>query len=346
VVVRTFLILLTLGIILGGGWYHRRYAFKWEHSQATLPSPSKSEETIWGRVVADRESRVSFRASGRIKAISVSEGSSVHPGQILAYLEDEKQRIAISEAQANRQQILDRIRALEMQLAETKHQVELTIDQARTEVEVSQVEVADAMRNFERMSQLYDKKSLTPVEHDEAKKRLSIARLNLKLAQSGLEQATNRRGTIPILEAQLHEAGSMLDSFTQKLEAARSILVDHLLYAPIGGKIIQKIRNTGEIVNAGDPILQIVDMNSLYFEADIPEDYLDLFPAGRRVHVKLTVFPASDITGIVNHVDDASKESLRINLLTEDDEDREYRAHIAFLNPIPAVRIGLRGTIR
>ena len=87
---------------------------------------------------------------------------------------------------------------------------------------------------------------------------------------------------------------------------ARQLLERHTLVAPWDGVVTRVLTRQNELLNAGDPILEMVQMARLWVEADI--DPLQLSPhqvAGRPVQVTLVIPGGERVTfdGQVNFVD-------------------------------------------
>ena len=58
------------------------------------------------------------------------------------------------------------------------------------------------------------------------------------------------------------------------------------IHAPIDGLIAERVALQGEVVNAGQPILTIINQDDLWVRADVEETYIDRIRLGDRLMVR------------------------------------------------------------
>jgi macrolide-specific efflux system membrane fusion protein len=82
---------------------------------------------------------------------------------------------------------------------------------------------------------------------------------------------------------------------------------DNALYAPIGGTIIKKNINVGEVVTSGEIVFVIANPNDLFIESNIPEvDIVDI-SSGQKVLLTFDALAEDEVfSGNVTDVDPAS----------------------------------------
>lgn len=81
----------------------------------------------------------------------------------------------------------------------------------------------------------------------------------------------------------------------QQAEAAVSEILQQFQYAnisaPISGIVVEKNINTGEMVQAGSPIIKIIQENGMRIEAKVPEVDISGVRVGQKVSVKFDAYP-------------------------------------------------------
>jgi RND family efflux transporter MFP subunit len=135
-------------------------------------------------------------------------------------------------------------------------------------------------------------------ELDASDDRLSLERAEIALALARREwQEAEARGDLGAanqarLAARVHQAEA--DLYRQKVEKAR-------LLAPIGGVVVTpKVEEKlGKLVTAGETFCEIVDLEHMAAEMNVPETDVDLVRPGASVRLKLNAFPTFTFSGAV-----------------------------------------------
>ena len=90
-------------------------------------------------------------------------------------------------------------------------------------------------------------------------------------------------------ELQLLKAKNDKERLEKSLETANFQLTKANVYAPISGVVDVVFAKSGEMVGAGTPIAQILDVRTVKVVANLPENYLGVVKKGEQVTIK---FPA------------------------------------------------------
>ena len=161
------------------------------------------EITASANIEGHKTVKLGFLVAGKINYIAVAEGSMLQAGQLLASLDPESYRIAREMADAN-------------------------CDQAQDE--------------YNRLSIMHERKSLS---------------------ESDFSRITN---TLRLARAQ------------QKLQTKN--LADTKLYCPIRGVLLKRGVEVGEIIGAGMPLFGVADISTVIVNASVPETDLHLVRPG------------------------------------------------------------------
>lgn len=189
---------------------------------------------------------VPARETGVLTELHAREGTVVTKGDLLGLIDQ-------SEA-------LVRKRAAEYQLkvAEVQAESNANVNAATATEGVAQAEYEEALAANSR----------TPGAYSE----LELRRLHLTVLRAGYQKE------VAILEK---EVANLTRSIREaELQAVEQEIQRRRVESPIDGVVIQRLRNIGEWVTAGDPIFRIVRMNRLRFQGRLdanrflPEDVL------------------------------------------------------------------------
>jgi HlyD family secretion protein len=139
--------------------------------------------------------------------------------------------------------------------------------QARADLDIARAELGLAEKNFERRKQLFSSKVISKETQDQTELDLAVARSKLVQANNALERA-----------------GERMD--------------DTVITAPVGGLILQKYVESGQIiasgvsnVGGGSPIADIADMRNVHIEAGIDEIDIGKIRVGQGATIRAEAYP-------------------------------------------------------
>ena len=140
---------------------------------------------------------------------------------------------------------------------------------------------------------------LAKIDDAGLKEQLDQIELQLNLAETTFER-TERLWNQKIGSEMMYlEAKTRYEAQKKQLAQMRRQLAKTKIYAPFNGTIDQVFANKGANVASGvTPILRIVNLNSMYVEADVPENYLTSVTKGSKAVVEIPVLGQSQITSI------------------------------------------------
>jgi len=140
---------------------------------------------------------------------------------------------------------------------------------------------------------------LAKIDDAGLKEQLDQIELQLNLAETTFER-TERLWNQKIGSEMIYlEAKTRYEAQKKQLAQMRRQLAKTKIYAPFNGTIDQVFANQGANVAPGvTPILRIVNLNSMYVEADVPENYLTSVTKGSKAVVEIPVLGQSQITSI------------------------------------------------
>jgi cobalt-zinc-cadmium efflux system membrane fusion protein len=139
------------------------------------------------------------------------------------------------------------------------------------------------------------------------KKNFVAAETELKLAQANVEAAEKKLHVLGFTEEQVKEAAR-----THQISPAIT------LYAPISGKVVAVKAVRGGMVEQAAEILRIIDLRSLWVDAEIYEKDLSKVKVGQKVEIRIPAYPGEQFAGQVTYIGDMVDDDTRtITVRTE-----------------------------
>jgi RND family efflux transporter MFP subunit len=220
--------------------------------------------------VCIREFVERLRVQGTLEARHFAVVSARVPGTIERIFVDEGDHV-ISEKTR-----LFQIDALRLKRNVEKEEQEVSVSKyARIEAEANldrvQADFYKAEIDYERFKRLLQKKAITPEAMESQEFRYRQSEAMLRYARTSVDLAKEKE-----------------KKAEATLAIARKDLRDALIYAPITGRISQKIRETGEMAQPGQPVLRIDDPAVIEVSAYLPAEYYDrIIPGEIPMYIKV-----------------------------------------------------------
>ncbi len=241
-------------------------------------------------VKGDR-AQIAPELSGIIVEVPVQENQRVSRGQLLFRLDDQTYRLALAKIDAEIETTRADIRGLRAQWR-TK----------REEIKAAQSQLNYAQQEFERQSDLADKKIASQQKLQETRMGLDIARQRISAAQEDLQRIEAQLAGDPKIRTDHHpRVKQMVAARDEALLQLRRTTIE----APLGG-IVAKRPVPGSYATAGVPVMVVVADSDLWVEANFKETELTLVRPGQEALVKVDTYPDAECTGKVASIAQAT----------------------------------------
>ena len=227
-----------------------------------------------GTVRARTSATIAAKWMGYVREVKVQVGDRVREGQLLVVLDARDLDASASRAGAAREEVRSGIPEADSAVAAAKANLDLV------------------QSTFKRMNELYEKKSISDQEFDEASAKL-------KAAQAGFEMARAKR-------TQLDSKLSQADQEVRAAQVTRSYAE---VQAPFAGIVTAKSVDPGNLAAPGAPLLTI-ERDGYRLEAQVEASKLSAIHPGQAVSVTLDGIDRSidaRVSEIVPAVDAASR---------------------------------------
>lgn len=283
--------------------------------------------TIQGEAEAT-EYRVSGKVPGRIEALFVKEGDTVHKGDTVVFIDSPEVRAKIEQVTAMRNAAMaQKDKALN---GARKEQIAAAYEMWQKAIVGEQV----MKKSLDRMKGLYEQQVVSAQKFDEVEAQYNAAVATTKAAKSQYDMAVN--GARAEDKA---AAAAVVEQAEGALKEVTSYLGELYLTSPATGIIAATFPKTGELVGQGAPIMTVTDLDDMWFTFNVREDYLNGLGQGDRILVRIPALRDRECTAIVNYL--AVRESYATWKATK--ETGQYDAKTFEVRAVPEAPVeGLR----
>lgn len=249
----------------------------------------------------------------RVKEILVKEGDMVHPGQVLVQLNTETLDAELVEAKKN-------VTAVQEQVAIAK----AAIQRNTSDIGLAQIET-------ERSRKLLKQGAGSQREYD-------VRRKNLESTTAALGEG----------EARLQAAEEEVKVAQAKVITIQTRINDATLVSPVTGRVLYRLSEPGEVLEAGGKALTLVNLGDVYMEIFLPSNQAAALKLGSEGRITMDYLPEWTIPASVSFV---SPEAQFTPKQVETKSEREmlmFRVklqipHELVLHYIKQIKTGVRG---
>jgi len=223
---------------------------------------STDDAFITGHIIS-----ISARVEGYVDKVLVNDNQSVKQGQMLVELDPRDFQASLDSARAN------------LAAAEASE------TQSRAQADMASVEAGRTEKDYNRYKQLFD-----------ANAGITQQQLDNALAAQKAAKAQFDSAKAQIAAAQAHAAASKA-----ALEQAELNLSYTKITAPQSGRIAKKSIETGERINKGQPLMEIVPAD-IWVVANFKETQLKHMKPGQFVSIKVDAYPDRKYKGHIDSI--------------------------------------------
>ena len=206
-----------------------------------------------GAVHAGQTSQIASQMMGTILEMRVREGDQVEPGQVLAVIDDSQARATVEQSVA-------------------------AVSAAEKQVSAAAAALSLAESTLGRYRELYEKKSVSSQEFDEAQSRYQSAQAQHEAAQAGQAQA---------------EAA---------LARSRAALAFSQVRAPFAGVVTERRADPGSLASPGAPLFTLEDRRAYRLEVTVDESSIGSVRAGQTAAVRVDSLERAELSGRVSQI--------------------------------------------
>jgi HlyD family secretion protein len=272
-------VLLLAGLLVLGVWLYWSTE-KSNHGVLRLSGHIEATETDLG-----------FKVPGKIAAIYFQEGQEVKAGDVVAELESHDLREEVKAAQAR----LETARAnlAKMEAGYRPQEVR----EAQAAVAQAQADYDDKAKDFHRMQNLFERKTVSASTRDKSEAAYLMAKEAWRRAREtyDLRKSGYRQEDIDAARADFRQAQA-------SLQLAQTRLGYATIASPVNAVVLARPVEPGHVTAVGATVLTLGDLDHAYFEGYIPETDLARVRYGLRAEVTTDTYPGKRYPAWVSYI--------------------------------------------
>lgn len=297
-------LVVALGLALAAGWWWLR--------QPPLPEGLIQAN---GRIEGDRY-EVAGKLAGKVMELLAREGDWVTRGQVLVRLDDSQVRARVDQAQQAVVAMEAQVQAGRQDLEVLRREVPLQVETAEAGVALARSQMATARVNAEqtgrdasRYRRLAENGTVPRQREEQMQQAWLVARNQVTSAGQEVQRAEKLLGQARLGQRRIQAKAEAVAALEAQLGQARaalaeagSVLADLTISAPADGVISQRLVDLGEVVAAGAPLLEIVDLDRLYHKVYLPEKEIGKVRLGLPARIHTDAFPGEPFAATVRYI--------------------------------------------
>ncbi len=214
---------------------------------------------LQGEAVA-QSYKVSSKLIGRVDSLKLRMGDRVHKGDFIFSLSTPEVDAKLQQAKA----ILEAASAKDAMANKGLRPQE--VDAVKSMWQKSQAGLALAKATYDRVKNLYNEGVVPAQKLDEAEANLKVSRTTEQAAHAQYLMA--REGARKEDKA---AASALVSQARGGVAEVEAYLKDAYQYSPIDGEVSSVIAEEGELVNAGYPVVTLIDLHDMWLSFNVKE---------------------------------------------------------------------------
>lgn len=266
----------------------------------------RHETTENAQVEADI-SPVTSRVSGYIDKIYVQDNQLVKAGDTLLVLDNRNFILKVKEAEAALEMAKSNLEVAKKGVAVGESQSSTAsagVLAADANIEAAKVKLWRANNDFKRYENLWKEHSITEQQYEEALAAKQSAERQLELLQKqrdvALKQSKTSNTQTGVSSSQVEVAKAAVKQREAMLEEAKLDLSYTVITAKIDGQLSEIDVEPGQLIQAGQSLFNIVNINNYWVVANFKETQVSSMNPGQDVKVEIDALPGHDFEGKVS----------------------------------------------
>lgn len=248
---------------------------------------------------------INSRVQGYIKEIRFEEYQNVNKGDTLVIIEDVEYRLRVAQAEADYQKILSGKSATITSLQTAQNNI-LVSD---ANIQEAKVKMENAENDFNRYELLLSKDAVTREQYDNAK-------TNRDASKAHYDMLVHKKQSTSLVKDEhkhhVNQSDASIKLAETILEIAQLNLSYTVIIAPSDGVMGRKNIQSGQLIQQGQTLVNIVDKNEVWITANYKESQVSNIVEGNSVEIKVDAFPDVKFNGFVKSMSDATGSSFSL----------------------------------
>lgn len=274
-----------------------------------------------GQITPLQQSNLSLPQSGTLVGVYVTEGNRVQKGQLLAKIDDSTLRAQLAQAKAT-------LAGSSLSSPVTAQANNSALASAKNNVTSAQAAYDNAKIVYEGDQSLYKQGYLAQTALEQARSAYIAAQQTLASNKAALKAAEQNLTNTAVQKTQVEANRAQV----QQLETA---IAQTSLVAPYDGVITTRYLDPGAFAGPNQNILQISQVDTVYVNANVPDDQLAYVRKGTPITFTTSSLPGATYKGNVFDVNAVPTQGTL-----------SYRARVIEQNPGDRLRGGMLVTVQ
>ncbi|AWH85426.1 HlyD family secretion protein [Flavobacterium album] len=329
---KKFLIIFIILVIIGGVYGTIKYMHSRVHEETDDAQVEKNMNPIIPRV------------TGYITKVFVKDNQMVKKGDTLFIIDDKDYVVRVEEAKAALAAAQGSYAVAKADIGGAQAGVsvsEAQIQSSKGNIEAAKVRVWRANNDFVRYQNLYNNKSITKQQFEQAQAAKQEAEAELRVLQQAEAASKSQRAASvsrsEVSGKQTEVANANIERAKATLKAAELNLSYTVVTAAVDGQVSAIDIQPGQLVQPGQALFYVISNEDGWVVANFKETQVTKMKEGQKVIIKADAYPDVEFEGQVSSFSPAT--GARFSLLPPDNATGNF---VKTVQRIP-VKITLRG---
>ena len=248
---------------------------------------------------------INSRVQGYIKEIRFAEYESVRKGDTLVIIDDADMRLRVAQARA------DYANALAGRTVADRSVASASANVAVTEASVAEAKVLMDMAatDLARYTRLLEQDAVTRQQFDAARTDYEAKKARYEMLA---RQCSATSSVVAETRQRIAQNDAGVELARALLETAELNLSYCVIVAPCDGYASRKEIQTGQLVQPGQTLLDVVDTSDVWVTANYKETQLQHIEPGSEAEIKVDAIPGVTFSGTVQSISTATGASLSV----------------------------------
>ena len=273
---------------------------------------------------------ISSQVSGKVLTLLTDEGKLVSLNDTLLIIDHEQLDIQLEQAEAGME-----MAKAQLDLLKNGARKE-DIAQAKQVMNQAKINFDLAQSDKDRMQNLYNEKSITKKQYDDAMARFDVTKSQYESAKENYTKITHFARPEEIAQAKAN-----YDKAVAVVDLVKKSIRDSFVTAPIKGYVVKKFVEKGEMVSPMTSLLKLSDLSSVDLVIYVSETDLGKVKLGQRAEVKVDTYKDKSFAGKVIYISPEAEFTPK-NIQTKDERTKlVFAVKIEIPNPNYELKAGM-----
>jgi HlyD family secretion protein len=236
-----------------------------------------------GVLTADRKVKVSSELGGIIEELHFERGDRVREGDLLAKIGTRSLRLQVKEAEA----AVAAARSVLKKMEKGSRPQEIQI--AASALKEAEAALFEAEKNYKRIKELHGIKAVSGSQYDAAERQVGTAKARMESTKEHLILALKGPRTEDIKATR-----AKLEQSMASLEFTKDRLKKSVLRAPCNGIIAFRDVEAGEVIPAGTPITEVIQLEPMKIKVSLGEKDIHILRKQKNFPFTVDAIPGQE----------------------------------------------------